>query len=763
MKRLFSCIRAVLFLMPLTLAACSSGGDGGTTTTAPTPAAVFVCNGPVPAALGAGTNPGGASLSTPRFAYVSNEDNTLSMYTVNAGSGNLRANGYVLAGRSPGELVVDPGNRFLFVPNTGDDTISVFLIGVTDGSLTEIAGSPFPAGIEPSPASVDPRGRFLFVGNTGGNNISVFQIAPGSGALFQAPGVGPFAAGQFPVALTVDPTGQFLYVANADSNDVSAFRISAATGALTPLAGSPYAACETPVSIAMDPQGRAVYVSNLNSGTVSQFVIDPTTGVLRANGVLTIPGVSAPTGLVVDLSGQTLYVVDLFGAVRWNCSINQTTGALSCPNGHGFSGFVTGLDILSTQILVDPSNTYTYVVNFGTSTVSPTARTFPNVGLPAVSTRIFPTSMVIAGGSAAVTHQPNFLYAVNNLVGAPVTVGGYAVNPATGSLTALAGSPFVTGSSTPISGMTAHPTGRFLYMTSSVDSRVYGFDVDSSGMLAATPGSPYVRGVFPGPIAKEPITVEASGRFAYAFNRNSGTLTAYSINQATGALTELIGSPFGLPQGVAADGVSLQADPTGRFLFVTTPGPAPTGNVSTLGIDPIGGNLAIFGSAGPARGAGFVQIKSDGRCLYTIDPGTITHYTLDPFFGTPTERFFQLAIQDPVSAAIDPLGRFLFVTLGLTAPQARVLGIDLFEFNNDCDFTRNPQSLPLSSPAGSSVVDSSGRFLYVAHPDAAGGPGALSWFTITQDSSSASPLTFAGTAITGPLFTGPMAVTGTIQ
>jgi hypothetical protein len=215
----------------------------------------------------------------------------------------------------------------------------------------------------------------------------------------------------------------------------------------------------------------------------------------------------------------------------------------------------------------------------------------------------------------------------------------------------------------------------------------------------------------------------------------------------------LIGSPFALPQGVAADGFSLQADPTGRFLFVTTPGPAPAGNVSTLAIDPIGGNLIILGSAGPARGAGFVQIKSDGRCLYTIDPGTITHYTLDPFFGSPTEQFFQLAIQDPVSAAIDPLGRFLFVALGLTAPQARILGIDLFEFENDCDFTRNPQSLPLSSPAGSSVT----------HPGAAGGPGSLSWFTITQDSSSASPLTFAGTAITGPLFTGPMAVTGTIR
>ncbi|MEQ1846281.1 MAG: beta-propeller fold lactonase family protein [Nitrospira sp.] len=305
--------------------------------------------------------------------------------------------------------------------------------------------------------------------------------------------------------------------------------------------------------------------------------------------------------------------------------------------------------------------------------------------------------------------------------------------------------------------MATHPTGRFLYMTSSSDARVYGFAVGSGGAITSIPGSPYVRGAAPGPSGIEPIAVEPSGRFVYAINRSTGTLTGYSIDQGTGALTQLVGSPFGLPSGAAADGVSLQADPTGRFLFMTTPGPAPAGNVSTLGIDPVSGAVSINGSAGPARGAGLVHIKNDGRCLYTIDPSTITHYSLNPFSGFPIEQLSRHTIQDPVSAAIDPLGRFLFVGLGLTAPQARVLGISLLEFQNSCASSSPPQSVALGSPPGSLVVDSSGRFLYVAQPNV-GGSGSLSLFSTA--------LTFfstASTAATGQAFTGPMAMTGAIQ
>src|ERR1700688_4439178 len=49
----------------------------------------------------------------PRFAYVANSgDNTVSVYDVDASSGQLRANGYALTGNTPTALAVDTRNDF---------------------------------------------------------------------------------------------------------------------------------------------------------------------------------------------------------------------------------------------------------------------------------------------------------------------------------------------------------------------------------------------------------------------------------------------------------------------------------------------------------------------------------------------------------------------------------------------------------------------------------------------------------------------------
>ena len=55
-----------------------------------------------------------SATNVPRFAYVPNiADDTVSIYTVNAFTGQLRDHGYVLAGHGPGEATL--GGRFLYV------------------------------------------------------------------------------------------------------------------------------------------------------------------------------------------------------------------------------------------------------------------------------------------------------------------------------------------------------------------------------------------------------------------------------------------------------------------------------------------------------------------------------------------------------------------------------------------------------------------------------------------------------------------------
>src|SRR5258708_37081188 len=54
-------------------------------------------------------------------------------------------------------------------------------------------------------------------------------------------------------------------------------------------------------------------------------------------------------------------------------------------------------------------------------------------------------------------------------------------------------------------------------------------------------------------------------RFAYVTNDNSRNISAYTINQTTGALTPISGSPFGAGNRPCY----VTVHPTGRFLYAT--------------------------------------------------------------------------------------------------------------------------------------------------------------------------------------------------
>src|SRR5215470_18017973 len=89
-----------------------------------------------------------AATGVPRFAYVPNfNDNTVSIYTVNASTGQLRDNGYVLAGTGPGALTL---GSFLYVSNFTSNNISGYSIDPNTGGLQPVAGSPFGAGTGPT-------------------------------------------------------------------------------------------------------------------------------------------------------------------------------------------------------------------------------------------------------------------------------------------------------------------------------------------------------------------------------------------------------------------------------------------------------------------------------------------------------------------------------------------------------------------------------------------------------------------------------------
>lgn len=132
--------------------------------------------------------------NVPRFAFVANiADGSLSAFTVNPATGQLRHNGYQLVGSSPQSVAVEPRGKYAYVANSDSSSISAFAIDGT-GRLTAIAGSPFMDSGNPLSIAIDPTSSFLFTANSGSGNVAAYSIEPSTGALSEIPG-SPFAAG----------------------------------------------------------------------------------------------------------------------------------------------------------------------------------------------------------------------------------------------------------------------------------------------------------------------------------------------------------------------------------------------------------------------------------------------------------------------------------------------------------------------------------------------------------------------------------------
>jgi len=145
--------------------------------------------------------------------------------------------------------------------------------------------------------------------------------------------------------------------------------------------------------------------------------------------------------------------------------------------------------------------------------------------------------------------RAQFAYVANQISN---NVSGYTINPRTGTLTAIAGSPFAAGS-LPLSVAVA-PSGRFAYVANEGFTNVSGYTINpSTGALTAIAGSPFAAGFAPFSVAVDP-----SGRFAYVANVNSGNVSGYTIDPSTGALTAITGSPF--PAGAGPVSVAITSD-----------------------------------------------------------------------------------------------------------------------------------------------------------------------------------------------------------
>ncbi len=309
------------------------------------------------------------SSNANHLAYVAGGQG-VSSYRINNHSGSAAAilGSPFVAGNSPSSVAVHPSNRFLFVANQVDSTISRFKIDSTSGALTEVLPRTN-AGVSPSAMTMDVGGNFLFVANQGSNDVTVFSVSSSgalsnpssfpvgsvpaglaitsSGNLLFVPVpnfssiyafsvssgslqvVGSFFVVNGVAGIAVDPGGNFLYATNPSANTVSGFAISG--GTLSPVPGVTFAAGTVPVAAAVDLSGKYLYVANSGSLTVSQYTIDATTGDLTALTKTAPTAGSNPAFIVDDPGGKFVFVGNTGGSSITEMLINSD-GSLTVAN-----------------------------------------------------------------------------------------------------------------------------------------------------------------------------------------------------------------------------------------------------------------------------------------------------------------------------------------------------------------------------------------------------------------------------------------------
>jgi len=609
-----------------------------------------------------------AATSVPRFAYVPNfADNTVSIYTVNASTGQLRDNGYVLAGHGPGEATL--AGSFLYVSNFTSNNISAYSVNPSTGALEQVAGSPFTAGTGPTSLRVSVNGRFLFVSNYTSNNVWTYKINSTTGALSPVAG-SPFAAGAGPYFVATEPSGRYLYVANSLGDDISGYKIDATKGALTPLTGSPFPAGRSPRAERVDPSGRFLYAANATSNDISGYTINSSTGELKANEGSPFAAGSAPASVNVDVTGRFAYVANHGSNNVSGYAINMSTGALTPVLG---SPFAAGSQARFVQ--VDPSGKFVYVVNAGsndvwTYTIQPSTGALSLTTRGKVRARQAPAGVAFAVGSSPVKYTPKFAY-VANLHGG---VFGYTVDSASGALTPISGSPF--SGSTPRS-VAVDPSGRFAYAVNTSSNDVSGYLIDATtGALTPISRFSFVAGT-----GRQFVAVDPSGRFAYVANFLDNTVSGSTIDAATGALGPVPGSPF--PAGFP---VSVAVDPTGRFAYVTnlaqdtvsgyTISPT-TGALTPISGSPFAGAPSCSGMLGHHPGCAVwssVAVDPTGKFAYVVNHGasTVAGYNINATTGAlaaiagspfPAANCPTCFNNSATSVAVDPSGEFAYVTI----------------------------------------------------------------------------------------------------
>jgi 6-phosphogluconolactonase (cycloisomerase 2 family) len=352
-----------------------------------------------------------------------------------------------------------------------------------------------------------------------------------------------------------------MYVNNGGTTDANnivvgcstvGYVLNKADGSLAETEGSPFDVGSYPTNIAIDPLRRFAYISSFNTRQITCYKIDSDTGRLNPIGTPVSAG-SGVSNLAVDPSGKYLYAVNGTGTYPAGSSvsayaINQDTGSLThiADSDTGFQPRGIGMD---------PTGRFVYVPVYLSSS------------------------------------------------GQDVDVFGITE---TGALEKLAVS-FGAAQSVDIGvhGVAIHPKGKFLYLifcnnTTGIAVQAFTLNTSTGGLVAGQAIRKYYLPTTDGGNSADVAEVDPTGRFLYICMYNKRKIAIYSINQTSGDLTSLSGSPFQLwPASPSEAPKAIGFDPDGKFAYIVTAltSKPSTGTLRSYSIDQETGALSAMGSS----------------------------------------------------------------------------------------------------------------------------------------------------------------------
>jgi 6-phosphogluconolactonase len=321
------------------------------------------------------------------------------------------------------------------------------------------------------------------------------------------------------------------------------FEMDPATGALT--RRDLFKTDSNPSWLAFDPAGNHLYSANeTDRGTVSAYAVDRSSGKLTLLNTVSSEG-DGPTHLDVHPGGKHVFVANYFSGTSTVLPIldggklgkatdvqhhQGKVGPVHAASGPPGSFSISGHEKPHSHMIhTDPSGNFVLAADLGLDLIF-IWKYDPQHG------KLIPHSQVSVPPGDGPRHfvfHPNKRW-MDSIQEEASTLVAYDYDAAAGHLTpkqTLSTLPKGYGGTNFTSEIRISADGKFVYAGNRLHDTIAWFEINSSGALTFA-GEEWTRGDYP-----RSFTIDPTGAFLYCCNQRSDHITAYRINQQTGALS----------------------------------------------------------------------------------------------------------------------------------------------------------------------------------------------------------------------------------